>query len=136
MDVVLGDMVDDVASGTARDVDITVTTRAADGTVHAFKGIEVKAEKRPLDVITVEQLCAKLKDMPGITHRSVVSASGYTAPAIQKAQHHGMELWELKDWEDPSQGFSHVAFPKRMPFVEASLEWHGLRPDCVRLNLV
>ena len=90
-------MDDDIASGTARDVDITVTTRAADGTVHAFKGIEVKAEKRPLDVITVEQLCAKLKDMPGITHRSVVSASGYTAPAIQKAQHHGMELWELKD---------------------------------------
>ena len=69
VDVMLGDMVDDVASGTPRDVDITVTARAADGTIQAFSGIEVKAEKRPLDVIAVEQLCAKLKDMPGITIR-------------------------------------------------------------------
>ncbi len=133
VDVVLGDMVEDVASGNPRDVDITVTTRAADGAVQAFKGIEVKAEKRPLDVIAVEQLCAKLQDMPGITHRGVVSASGYTAPAIAKARYHGMELWELMDWE-PSQGFPHVAFSKNMPFTEVSLEWHGqpnvhLNPD-------
>ena len=132
VDVMLGDMVDDVASGTPRDVDITITARTHDGMIQAFTGVEVKAEKRPLDVIAVEQLCAKLKDMPGITQRSVVSASGYTAPAIEKARYHGTELWELKEWENPSVGFSHVAFPKGMPFVEVCLEWSG-RPN-VHLN--
>jgi hypothetical protein len=46
VDVTLGDMVPDEASGTSRDVDVTVKVNTADG-VHAFKGYEVKHWGRP-----------------------------------------------------------------------------------------
>jgi len=45
---------------------------------------EVKREAVPLDVTVVEQLAMKLKDMKSITHRAVVSASGFTDAARAK----------------------------------------------------
>jgi hypothetical protein len=63
VDVTLGDMVPDDASGTKRDVDVTVTADTPDG-VYAFKGYEVKHWSSPLDVADVEALALKLKDMP------------------------------------------------------------------------
>jgi hypothetical protein len=36
--------------------------------------------------------------MPSITHRAIVSASGFTAPAKTKAAHHGIELYEIRAW--------------------------------------
>lgn len=98
VEVELGTHVLDVSSGTERDVDVTITARAADGSVAAYAGIEVKDECKPLDIIAVEQLCMKLKDMPSITRRSIVSASGYTKPAKQKAAHHEVDLLTLKPW--------------------------------------
>lgn len=49
----------------------------------------------------MEQLCIKFEDMPNITHRAIVSASGYTAPAIAKAEAHNVELYILKSWTEP-----------------------------------
>jgi hypothetical protein len=117
VDVTLGDMVDDVAADEPRDVDITVTTRAKDGRVTAYHGIEVKDHGRPLDTTHVEQLCRKFGDMPALTSHAIVSASGYTKPAILKARHHGVALWSLRKWEDPMKGFDHVAFPKDLPMI-------------------
>jgi hypothetical protein len=48
VEVELGDLICDHASRTRRDVDVTITTRNADGTRSAFNGVEVKAHKRPL----------------------------------------------------------------------------------------
>ena len=101
VDVTVGDLVQDVAANKPRDVDITVTLHEADGTVRAFKAYEVKREGEPLDVTTVEQLCMKLRDMPTVTHRAIVSASGFTDGAIAKAAAHDVQLFVLKPWTQP-----------------------------------
>jgi hypothetical protein len=101
VDVTVGDLVLDVAAKKRRDVDVTVTLKEADGTVRAFKAYEVKREGEPLDVATVEQLCIKLRDMPAVTHRAIVSASDFTGGAIAKADAHNVELFVLKRWIDP-----------------------------------
>ena len=85
VDVVLGDMVPDPAADKERDVDVTVTLHESPGVIRAFKAYEVKREKSPLDVSEVEQLCIKLLDMPSVTHRAIVSASGFTESAQAKA---------------------------------------------------
>jgi hypothetical protein len=101
VDVTVGDMVYDDAANEERDVDVTVTIRESDGTLSAFKATEVKREGRPLDVANVEQLCVKLKDMPSLTHRAIVSTSGFTDTAISKARAHGVVLYTLKPWTRP-----------------------------------
>jgi hypothetical protein len=103
VDVTIGDMVLDPSAEKERDVDVTVTISEAGKTTHAFKGYEVKRERTPLDVAEVEQLCQKLLDMPSVTHRAIVSASGFTAPAIKKATHHGVTLYEFRQWTRPLQ---------------------------------
>jgi hypothetical protein len=97
--VILGDLVFDEASGTKRDVDVTVST--PDGEVYAFAGYEVKHWTVKLDVSDVEALAVKLKDMPDVTHRAIVCSSGYTAPAIKKAKYHGVDLYVIKEWTTP-----------------------------------
>lgn len=101
VDVIIGDSVADAAAGIQRDVDVTITLREADGSLWAFKGYEVKRESQPLDVTIVEQLCMKFNDMPSVTHRAIVSASGYTKAAIAKAKTHKVHLYERADWTQP-----------------------------------
>ncbi len=98
--VELGDLVFDDASGKKRDVDVTVTVRDETGG-WAFKAFEVKDEKAPLDVTVVEQLCGKLNDMSSVTHRAIVSSSGFSDSAKRKAEHHGIDLYTLEDWTTP-----------------------------------
>jgi Restriction endonuclease len=100
VEVTLGDMVPDQASGTRRDVDVTVTVDTPDG-LYAFKGYEVKHWSSPLDVADVEALATKLKDMPSVTHGAIVSTSGFTRPAIKKAEHHEVDLYAIKPWTKP-----------------------------------
>jgi len=88
VDVTVGDLVLDTAAKKGRDVDVTVTLKEEDGGVSAFKAYEVKREGEPLDVVTVEQLCMKLRDMPKVTHPAIVSSSNYTDGAIKKAITH------------------------------------------------
>lgn len=102
----LGDMVLDATTGKKRDVDITAYYTDKDGIKSAYKGIEVKKHTRRLNVEHVEQLCMKFADMPEITHKGIVSASGYTDGAVSKAKAHDVELFEIVDWPDPGQGFN------------------------------
>jgi Restriction endonuclease len=95
--VELGALVTDEASGKERDVDVTVTVRDDSGDSWAFKAFEVKDEKSSLDVNVVEQLCGKLNDMPSITHRAIVSSSGFINGAKRKAEHHGVDLYTLEN---------------------------------------
>lgn len=115
VDVTLGDMVPDEASGTKRDVDVTVTADTPDG-VYAFKGYEVKHLSSRLDVADVEALAVKLKDMPSVTHRAIVSTSGFTGPAIKKAEYHGVDLYVIKPWTEPlADQFPDLAPMSGMP---------------------
>lgn len=103
VEVKLGDLVYDGAAGKSRDVDVTVTVDAGTEGRFAFMGFEVKREAAPLDVVAVEQLAMKLKDMKSITHRAVVSASGFTDAARAKAKRHRLTLYEIQPWLQPLQ---------------------------------
>lgn len=105
VEVVVGDMVLDLAAGKRRDVDVTVTVETAPGKKDAFLAYEVKHEKGPLDLIAVEGLCGKLNDMPALTSRAIVSTSGFSAPAIRKAAQHGVELYKLEPWTKSVKDF-------------------------------
>lgn len=107
VDITLGDMVLDTASETKRDIDITVTIEEASKLISVFKAYEVKKEKEPLDVAKVGELCNKFGDMPSITHRAIVSASGFTSSAKRKAEKHKIELFSLEEWTTPLE----VEFP-------------------------
>ncbi len=74
----------------------------------AFHGIEAEEHARPLDAADVEQLCAKFKDRPGPTSHAIVSASGYTKPAIRSARHHAVVPWSFEPLADPSHGIDQV----------------------------
>src|SRR5262249_49152316 len=108
VDVTVGDLVLDEAANKHRDVDITVTLQEDDRTVRAFKAYEVKRESDALDVATVEGLCMKLRDMPAVTQRAIVLASGFTDGAIEKGTKHGVELFVFKAW---TEGFGEQ-FPE------------------------
>src|ERR1035437_5533361 len=114
----------DEASETRRDVDVTITVRNLDGSISVFKGIEVKAHSRKLGSEAVEQLTQKMKDMPAITHRVIVSASGFTGPAVKKAKKHGVELYELKEWE-PANDFEFFQH-ELAPAVRTEYGWAQL----------
>ena len=124
VDVDMGNYVLDEASETRRDVDVTITVRNLDGSISVFKGIEVKAHSRKLGSEAVEQLTQKMKDMPAITHRAIVSASGFTGPAVKKAKKHGVELYELKEWE-PANDFEFFQH-ELAPAVRTEYGWAQL----------
>ena len=130
VEVVLGDLVTDDASRKKRDVDVTVTINDDGGESWAFKAYEVKDENSPLDVTVVEQLCAKLKDMSSVTHRSIVSSSGFTDGAKAKAEYHGVELYNIEKWttrvelEFPRFGLQGLP-PDAIRFGQSLLFWEG-----------
>lgn len=123
VEIMLGDFVYDTSIDKRRDVDVTVTYKDADGSISAFKGIEVKKHSRPLNVTHIEQLAIKLNDMPDVSHRAIVSASGYSKPALRKAEAHGVDLFSLIPWDNPMEGFEHVRFPPGFFIKHRTLNW-------------
>ena len=132
IDVILGDMVYNEASKTDRDVDVTITYKDAEGNAYAIAGIEVKDHAEPLGSNHVEQLCAKLNTHPSLTKRSIVSASGYTKPAKNVARYNGVELLQLKEWDNRKKEFEHVDFSQFQGFLQQSLVW--VSPPHVTFN--
>lgn len=118
--VELGSRIYDTAAEKLRDVDITVGHSIDQ--IKALKGLEVKKHTEPLDVTHIEQLALKLKDMPALTSRQIVSASGYTSSAIKKAAAHDVELFKLTDWND-KYSFEHARFNNMSSFCSRSLEY-------------
>lgn len=103
VEVKIGDLVYDDAAAKGRDVDVTVTVDGGSEGQFAFMAYEVKHEAAPLDVVAVEQLAMKLKDMKSVTHRAIVSASGFTDAARAKAKRHRVTLYQLEPWTRPLQ---------------------------------
>lgn len=126
LEVELGSMVFDDASETERDVDVTVKYRLNDPSVSALVGLEVKDHSRPLDVTHVEQLTAKMNDMGAITDRAIVSASGFSEPAIRKAVKHGVRCLELQAW-DGSDELLPATMTQWKTFHERAVAWDGLQ---------
>jgi len=99
IEIIVGDMVFDEAAEEKRDVDVTVTIADEHGDITAFKAVEVSHKGRRIDVAKMEQIIAKLTDMPKVTHRAIFSTSGYTGPACLKARKRGVELYTLQRWK-------------------------------------
>jgi len=118
----LGSMVFDAIADENRDVDVTVRAVGEDGAISIFEGLEVKNHARPLDVTHIEQLCAKLRDMPSITDRGIVSASGYTEAAINKARHNRVTLYSLVEWTAPVEVATVTVIPN-FAYVENGYRW-------------
>jgi len=116
----LGAMVLDTDAEEERDVDITLRTVSG---LRCVLGIEVKREKRRLDVIRVEQLCAKLNAMPDLTKRAIVSASGYYDPARRKAEALGVELLRLDAWDREKRPFGATELPPQFRWTNRELGW-------------
>lgn len=106
--VELGSRVNDVACKKRRDVDIVVSSAGSGCAEVIFCGIEVKAHSRPLDSTHVEQLALKLMDMPELMHRAVVSASGFTNGALNKAQAHDLTPYSLEAWPSTDVTFADI----------------------------
>lgn len=115
--IVLGEKVFDEASESRRDVDIAIATAGE----HGLAGIEVKDEGRPLHVGLVEGICQKFADMPSITRRSIVSASGYTAPALRKAAAHGVQCLRIVRGKLPP--FATIDLSQVTEIPVSYLEW-------------
>ncbi len=124
VEVEVGSMVGDTAAEIDRDVDVTIKGRDETGRLVILAGREVKAHGRPLDSTHVEQLACKLNDMPALSSRGIVSASGYTAPAIRKAAKHGILLYELVELPEAGTAFDNFQVNK-VPVTQSGLEWFG-----------
>jgi len=122
VEVELGSRIVDATTNRKRDVDITFKIKDAATGARIFKGIEVKDHGRKLDITHVEQLAQKLNDMPTLAIKCIVSATGYTSPAIKKAAHHGIELFELIDWDFSEKQFEHFD-SQFVPFVRTGFAW-------------
>lgn len=115
--IVLGEKVFDEASESRRDVDIVIATSGE----HGLAGIEVKDEGRPLHVGLVEAICQKFADMPSITRRTIVSASGYTSPALRKASAHGVQCFKIERGNVPPFWTIDLSHVSEIPV--SYLEW-------------
>lgn len=124
VEVEVGSMVTDTAAGITRDVDVTIKGKDHEGRVVILAGREVKAHGRPLDSTHVEQLACKLNDMPGLGSRGIVSASGYSAPAVHKAAKHGILLYDLVELDESGTAFDHFRANK-VTVTQSGLEWFG-----------
>lgn len=123
VDIELGSMVLDKTTNTRRDVDITISFKDESGKQVSLTGLEVKDHTRPLDVSHVEQLAIKLKDMPSVNTKGIVSSSGYTRPAMKKAKAHGIRLYRFEDWDYKNSPLDHVHLEHDMPFVSTQFSW-------------
>ena len=126
VDVELGAMVHDHAAHKERDVDVVITYNDMANGQSILTGIEVKKHTRPLTVEHVEQLFAKLADMPTLGIKGIVSASGYTTGAVNKAKAHGIELFLLSDWNRGINDFGHIAANCEFTFISKMLTWVGV----------
>lgn len=123
MQVTLGERVLDTATGTARDLDIMIARSGSTGLI----GVEVKAERRPLDTPIVEGLCAKLNDMPSITTKQIVSSAGFTAPAIRKAEKHSVQCLKLVQGPLPPFQPIDMSQLKRLGYIRRGWARHDSR---------
>lgn len=112
VDVTSGNTPEDTLAEQPHDVDVTITVDTPDG-IHAFKGFEVRHWSNPLDAADIDVLVAKFNDIPEITHRAIVSSSGFTETAIGNATHHNVELFTFAPWDRPiSEHFYFLASMK------------------------
>lgn len=119
-----GAMVYDESAEKKRDVDVCVTFKDSKGIISHVIGIEAKDHTRKLDVTHIEQLWAKLADMPSIDERRIVSAHGYTKAARTKAAKKNVKLLNLQEVDSLSSFSAHHPIKlSTLPWTFRHLNW-------------
>lgn len=109
VDIVLGEMVYDKASERKRDIDVGIKYFNEFDEEILFVGLQVKDHARKLGSPEIEQLCLHFKDSESIKKGGIVSSSGYTGPGVKKANYHGIDLYEFRDY-NPNEELNHIRF--------------------------
>ena len=92
--VIPNEKVLDIHTKTKRQIDISI--RLSDGPTHLFVMVEVRDHKRPIDVRYVEEVHSK-KQSVNANAASIVSKSGFTKTAIEKAKYLGIQTLTYKE---------------------------------------
>lgn len=115
-------MVRDETIGHAREVDVHIATKR--GGESTTIGIECVAQARPTDVTWVEARIQKHRDL-GTNRVVLVSKSGFTPAAAQKATHHGAVALSLQA--------ATMASWRNLPGPGHGFEIRGMRLSNVRI---
>lgn len=119
-----GAMIYDELAEKRRDVDVCVTFKDSNGIISHIIGIEAKNHSRKLNVEHIEQLWAKLADMPSIDEKRIVSAYGYTIGAKTKAAKRNIRLLKLQQVDSLCSFCEHHPIQlSTLPWIIRNLNW-------------
>jgi hypothetical protein len=62
--------------------------------------------------------------MPALTTRGIVSGSGYTRPAVRKAIHNQVDLYDIREWQAPMK-LGRLTLPEDFKIIEENYQWIG-----------
>lgn len=82
--IIPNEKVRDIHTNRTRQIDISI--RLSDGPTHLFVMVEVRDHARPVNVSYIEEINSK-KQSVGANAAFIVSRSGFTKPALEKAKH-------------------------------------------------
>ncbi len=92
--VIPNEKVLDIHTKKKRQIDISI--RLSDGPTHLFVMVEVRDHKKPIDVRYIEEVYSK-KQSVNANAASIVSRSGFTKTALEKAKHLGIQTLTYKE---------------------------------------
>ncbi len=92
--VIPNEKVLDIDTKKERQIDISI--RLSDGPTHLFVMVEVRDHKKPIDVRYIEEVNSK-KQSVNANAASIVSRSGFTTTALEKAKHLGIQTLTYKE---------------------------------------
>ncbi len=86
--IIPNEKVRDIHTNRTRQIDISI--RLSDGPTHLFVMVEVRDHNRPVNVRYIEEINSK-KQSVGANTAFIVSRSGFTKTALEKARHQGIQ---------------------------------------------
>jgi hypothetical protein len=92
--VIPNEKVLDIHTKKKRQIDISI--RLSDGPTQLFVMVEVRDHKKPIDVRYIEEVYSK-KQSVNANAASIVSRSGFTKTALEKAKHLGIQTLTYKE---------------------------------------
>jgi hypothetical protein len=129
VEIDIADLLRDEDGQSYRDICIKVLTSESGPIAAAFAAVEAKIHERRIDTTHFDRLSRTLNEIPGPIERAIVSSSGFTDPAIAKAQQLGLSLYLLESQSKQQIELSGIKIPPNceLDFDEPRWEWvsHG-----------
>ena len=125
VEIDMADPIGDEDRQPCRDIRIKVLASESGPITAAFAAVEAKNHEPRIDAAHVDRLSGKLDEIPGPIERAIVSSSGFTEPAIAKAQQLGLSLYLLESQSKQQIELSGIKIPAncQLDFDEPRWEW-------------